>query len=573
MAPKPRPVHTDSVKGPAAANPPSGLATRSTNKQKHPGAIDAPAPRRSSAQVAADKKAQADLAADHVQTRQAAHQRLRDYEAQLGLDEEEQDKIANHPPACVLRPCGAPASKLPVVVRTEKQDSVKEVGRTTKAASKANKQKAVQHQGEDDQPVDQVLAGEKAFPKEGGSKKRERAATISGQNNCAAKKPTNKKATSANIGGLTNPNRWKPSVTTTPVAAAAPHDSLDLPTHLFDKTDEPTFRHVALPIVRIQSVPTQETLDGMTAHPLEEENETWEGDTQSLCSEHDEGSEVCMDIDEGEIDLQIEESERGSEFGDDDEPMGVTDDQRAPLPPAVHHPSQQLSVRDDHSSARKSLASVTPAVSARVSVPPKSASQLVAMTVLVKPMSSKPKPKPKPKNVKVELISEQDSGENSKLPKKRMTLSTSDVPGAFRERFHTILVPLVKQYTATLNAWENPNVEAVQTLFNSVIPNIPYTISSDEVVYKLLIQRVAEWRSRIGARALKGLPMVFSSEGYTTSEEAQQYAEWALYSPNNRNLLLRTLRVLETERSEVVLRLHLRAKGLAYEALAIAEGE
>ncbi|TFY69792.1 hypothetical protein EVG20_g3000 [Dentipellis fragilis] len=38
-------------------------------------------------------------------------------------------------------------------------------------------------------------------------------------------------------------------------------------------------------------------------------------------------------------------------------------------------------------------------------------------------------------------------------------------------------------------------------------------------------------------------------------------------------ILLRTLRVLETERSEVVLRLHLRAKGLAYEALAIAEGE
>ncbi|TFY52155.1 hypothetical protein EVG20_g10679 [Dentipellis fragilis] len=37
--------------------------------------------------------------------------------------------------------------------------------------------------------------------------------------------------------------------------------------------------------------------------------------------------------------------------------------------------------------------------------------------------------------------------------------------------------------------------------------------------------------------------------------------------------LLRTLRVLETERSEVVLRLHLRAKGLAYEALATAEGE
>ncbi len=37
--------------------------------------------------------------------------------------------------------------------------------------------------------------------------------------------------------------------------------------------------------------------------------------------------------------------------------------------------------------------------------------------------------------------------------------------------------------------------------------------------------------------------------------------------------VLRTLRVLETECSKVVLRLHLRAKGLAYEALAIAEGE
>ncbi|KAI0054851.1 hypothetical protein BV25DRAFT_1922312 [Artomyces pyxidatus] len=106
--------------------------------------------------------------------------------------------------------------------------------------------------------------------------------------------------------------------------------------------------------------------------------------------------------------------------------------------------------------------------------------------------------------------------------------NTKDIPANLQDRFTNVLIPVVRDFTGTLDPWASPTIEDMQRLFDTVFPDVGHQIEKGDVYHDLIMYRLGDWRAKFGSTALATMKSVINdpdnADIFGTEADIQDYA-------------------------------------------------
>ncbi|KAJ3492461.1 hypothetical protein NLJ89_g11232 [Agrocybe chaxingu] len=98
-------------------------------------------------------------------------------------------------------------------------------------------------------------------------------------------------------------------------------------------------------------------------------------------------------------------------------------------------------------------------------------------------------------------------------------------PGTSRD-FQSVLLPIVRKYTGTMNPWDTPSNAELQTLVDEVYGTSKYTVLSESVWERLIHYRLYGWRNGFVAAAADTLEAFIDNYRSSSFQTPEAIAEW-----------------------------------------------
>ncbi|KAI0313155.1 hypothetical protein OF83DRAFT_1086519 [Amylostereum chailletii] len=149
-----------------------------------------------------------------------------------------------------------------------------------------------------------------------------------------------------------------------------------------------------------------------------------------------------------------------------------------------------------------------------------------------------------PTVAKLGLKSCQSVTKTARRSRRKPRWTTEHLDEAVCPTFNGAFMSKVREHAGTLQPFSLPSVEAIQTLFDEMYPEVSIVVVKGQVLYDLTLQRLNEWKSMISSEALSNVKAyleideaddVDEAEGRWCFESAAKYVEWVLHSEDGKN--------------------------------------
>ncbi|KAI0632391.1 hypothetical protein C8Q77DRAFT_1059584 [Trametes polyzona] len=112
---------------------------------------------------------------------------------------------------------------------------------------------------------------------------------------------------------------------------------------------------------------------------------------------------------------------------------------------------------------------------------------------------------------------------------RKVRFATDHLDPQLRAPFNNRLTPLTRIVMATHTPWYTLSAEERQGLFNRVFPNVQHQITTNDLIYALMGNRVTDWQSKFGSAAMTAVDSKFSNDlMLLTPESRAAYCREAL---------------------------------------------